>query len=86
MRSSVVDWNASAKPGPAGGRDLPVRDLKKFTDFFPLGFTFNTQFTNENAACMVFSDDAYAMPLQEPFFKSFTKRPLADAHKETEDI
>jgi hypothetical protein len=65
-------------PGTATPRklflNLPVRDLKKSMDFFAaLGFTFNPQFTDENAACMVFSEDAHAMPLQEPYFKTFTK-------------
>ena len=67
--------------------NLAVRNLKKSMDFFAsLGFTFNPQFRDENAACMIISDDAFAMLLQEPFFKSFTKRPLVDAHKETEGI
>ena len=67
--------------------NLAVRDLKKSMDFFAsLGFTFNPQFTDENAACMVFSEDAYAMLLQEPFFKTFTKRPLVDARQQTEGI
>jgi uncharacterized protein len=67
--------------------NLPVRDLKKSMDFFAaLGFTFNPQFTDDNAACMVFSDDAYAMLLREPYFKTFTRRPIADARQHTESI
>ena len=67
--------------------NLPVRDLKKSMEFFAsLGFTFNPQFTDEKAACMVFSDDAYAMLLQEPFFKTFTTRPIVDARQQTEGI
>jgi predicted lactoylglutathione lyase len=67
--------------------NLPVRDLKKSMDFFAaLGFTFNPQFTDENAACMVFSEDGYAMLLQEKFFKTFTHRPVADARQHTEGI
>jgi hypothetical protein len=67
--------------------NLPVRDLKKSMDFFAtLGFTFNPQFTDENAACMVFSEDGYAMLLREPYFKTFTRRPVADAHTQTEGI
>ena len=55
--------------------NLPVRNLEKSMDFFAaLGFAFNPQFTDENAACMVFSEDGYAMLLQEPFFKTFTHR------------
>jgi uncharacterized protein len=67
--------------------NLPVRDLKKSMEFFAaLGFTFNPQFTDDKAACMVFSEDAYAMLLHEPFFKTFTKRPIVDARQQTEGI
>ncbi len=37
-----------------------------------LGYSFNPQFTNEQAACMVVSDTIYVMLLTEPFFKGFT--------------
>ena len=67
--------------------NLPVRDLKKSMDFFgALGFTFNPQFTDDNAACMVFADDAYAMLLKDSYFKTFTKRPIVDARQQTEAI
>jgi predicted lactoylglutathione lyase len=37
--------------------NLPVKDLKKSMAFFgKLGFTFNAQFTDETAACMVVSE------------------------------
>lgn len=65
--------------------NLPVKDLKKSMDFFKsLGFEFNTQFTDEKAACMVMSEHIFAMLLTEPFFKTFTKKSIADAHKTTE--
>ena len=52
--------------------NLPVRDLKKTMDFFSkLGFEFNPIFTDENAACLVISEDIYAMLLVEKFFKNF---------------
>jgi hypothetical protein len=39
-------------------------------DFFSnLGFTFNPRFTDDKAACMVVSDEAFVMLLTEPFFK-----------------
>ena len=67
--------------------NLPVRDLKKSMDFFSaLGFEFNQQFTNEQGACMVISDDAYVMLLSEPFFKTFTKQALCDTSKATEGL
>jgi predicted lactoylglutathione lyase len=39
-------------------------------DFFSnLGFTFNPRFTDDKAACMVVSDEAFVMLLTEPSFK-----------------
>ncbi|MBA4110539.1 MAG: glyoxalase/bleomycin resistance/extradiol dioxygenase family protein [Leptothrix sp. (in: Bacteria)] len=66
--------------------NLPVRDLDKTKAFFSsLGFGFNQQFTNEQAACMVISEDhSYVMLLVEDFFKSFIRKSLADAHQSTE--
>jgi uncharacterized protein len=67
--------------------NLPVKDLNKSKEFFSqLGFTFNQQFTNEKAASMVISDDIFVMLLVEDFFKTFTKKEVADAAKSTEAI
>lgn len=67
--------------------NLPVRDLEKSKTFFAaLGYTFNPQFTNENAACMVISDSIFVMLLVEAFFKGFTTKPLSDARQQTEVI
>lgn len=67
--------------------NLPVKDLDKSKAFFTeLGFSFDPQFTDENAACLVISDDIYAMLLVEPFFKSFTTKDIADATRSTEAI
>ena len=67
--------------------NLPVKDLDKSKEFFAkLGFTFNPQFTNQSAACMVISEDNYAMLLVESFFKTFTKKEIANAQKSTEVI
>ncbi|MDZ4774144.1 MAG: VOC family protein [Planctomycetota bacterium] len=65
--------------------NLAVRDLKRSIDFFTgLGFSFNAKFTDENATCMVVAENIYVMLLVESFFKTFTKKPLCDAHKSTE--
>lgn len=66
--------------------NLPVRDLDKTKAFFSsLGFSFNQQFTNEQAACMVISENhSYVMLLVEDFFRTFIKKPLADARQSTE--
>lgn len=65
--------------------NLPVKDLDTSIRFFTgLDFSFNSQFTDETAACMVVSDDIYVMLLVEPFFKGFTNKDLVDARKSTE--
>ena len=65
--------------------NLAVKDLDRSRAFFDrLGFTFNPQFTDQTAACMVIADDIYAMLLTHPKFKEFTKKDIADAHKTTE--
>ena len=65
--------------------NLPVSDLKKSMEFFSrLGYTFNKQFTDETAACMVISDDIYAMLLTHAKFKEFTPKAICDATKNTE--
>ena len=66
--------------------NLPVKDLERSKKFFgSLGFSFNAEFTDEKAACLVIEKDAiHAMLLTEPFFKTFTPRPVADAKKATE--
>jgi predicted lactoylglutathione lyase len=65
--------------------NLPIKEMKRSKAFFTsLGFSFNPQFTNEQGACMVVSDDIFVMLLIEPFFKTFTKKPILDAAKGTE--
>ena len=65
--------------------NLPVKDLDKSKAFFAaLGYTFNPQFTDANAACMVISEDIFTMLLVEPFFKGFIDKEIVDAHKSTE--
>lgn len=60
--------------------NLPVRNLKKSKTFFAgLGFTFNPQFTDDKAACMVLSDKGYVMLLEDAFFKTFTSRSICDS-------
>ncbi len=60
--------------------NLPIRDIEKTREFWSrLGFSFNPQFSNDKALCMVIREDLiYAMLLTEPFFSTFTDRPLAD--------
>jgi predicted lactoylglutathione lyase len=67
--------------------NLPVRDLDRSVQFFTaLGFSFNPDYTDENATCMVINDDAYVMLLVEKFFKTFTSKEIVDATSATEAI
>src|SRR5262245_49984957 len=65
--------------------NLPVKDLKGSIAFFEkLGFRINPQFTDDTAACVVISEDIYAMLLTHAKFKEFTKKEIVDASKSTE--
>ena len=66
--------------------NLPVKNLEKSKAFFAaLGYTFNEQFTDAKAACMVIQKDSiHAMLLVEDFFKTFTTKSLTDTSKSTE--
>lgn len=65
--------------------NLSVKDLDRSVAFFTkLGYTFNPQFTDENATCMVISDTIYVMLLTETYFQTFTKKQIVDAHKAVE--
>ncbi|HLC79000.1 MAG TPA: VOC family protein [archaeon] len=67
--------------------NLPVKDLNKSIEFFTkLGFTFNPQFTDKNATCMIIGENIFAMLLVEGFFKTFIQKPLSDAKNSTECI
>jgi predicted lactoylglutathione lyase len=67
--------------------NLPVKDLNRSITFFTkLGYTFNEQFTNENATCMIITENIYAMLLVEPFFKTFTKKDICDTTRHIEAI
>jgi predicted lactoylglutathione lyase len=67
--------------------NLPVRDLEASKAFYTaLGYTVNEQFSNEQAASIVISEEIYVMLLTHPFFKGFTGKDMADASKTTEVI
>ncbi len=57
--------------------NLPVTDLKKSMAFYAaLGFTNNPQFSDETAACMVWSETINVMLLTHAKWKTFTTRPI----------
>jgi len=52
--------------------NLPVKDLPAAVTFWSrLGFEFNQQFSNDDAACLVVNEQASVMLLQQDFFHGF---------------
>ncbi len=67
--------------------NLPVRDVSRAIAFFTcLGFRFDQRFTDETAACMVISEEAYVMLLSQTRFKDFTKKQICDTKFHTEGL
>lgn len=67
--------------------NLAVSDLERSVAFFGrLGFSFDPKFTDDKAACMIISDEAFVMLLREPFFKTFTRRDICDTSRQTEGL
>lgn len=65
--------------------NLPVRDLDRSVAFFTqLGFSFNANFTDETATCMIVSETIYVMLLTEDKFRQFTPKQLCDTRTHTE--
>lgn len=60
--------------------NLPVADLRASMNFYrELGFENNPQFTDDTAACMVFSESIYVMLLTHRKWRTFTDRPIPPA-------
>ena len=60
--------------------NLPVTDLERSMAFYEaVGFTNNPQFTNDQAAAMMWSDEIFVMLLTHDFWKTFTDKTLPDA-------
>ena len=57
--------------------NLPVKNLEKSKAFYiSLGFKNNMQFTDETAACMVWSETINVMLVTYDKWKTFTNRPI----------
>lgn len=60
--------------------NLPVQDLQRARTFYEgLGFVNNPQFTDDTAACMVWSNTIFVMILTHAKWATFTDRPIPDA-------
>lgn len=65
--------------------NLPVKDLRVSIDFFTkVGFSFDQNFTNEQATCMIIGENIYAMLLTEEFYSTFIMKNIADTTKDNE--
>lgn len=67
--------------------NLPVADLERSKAFYEaLGLRNEPKFSNEAAAMMVLSDTISVMLLTHPFYATFTRKPIADAHNGSQVI
>ena len=65
--------------------NLPVRDLDRSVAFYEaIGAEKNPQFSDETAACMVFSETIHVMLLTHAKFAQFTPKRIADARETSE--
>lgn len=60
--------------------NLPVKDLAVTKAFWTkLGFSFNEQFSDDKALCLILNDGImYSMLITHEFFSTFTNRSVAD--------
>ena len=62
--------------------NLPVADLPRSRAFYEaVGATNNPQFTDDTAACMVFSETIHTMLLTHDKFRQFTAKRIPDARE-----
>ena len=67
--------------------NLAIKDLKKSNEFFKkLGFSFDPQFSDEKATCLIISENIFAMLLVDEYFKTFIKKEVCDVTKSAEAI
>lgn len=60
--------------------NLPIKDLHRTRDFWTkLGFSFNEEYSNDQALCLVLNEgQMYSMLITHEMFSSFTNRPISD--------
>lgn len=63
--------------------NFPVKDLSRSTAFYEaLGFRQNKEFSNEDAAAMIWDDTFWIMLLTHDFYRKFLKnKEIADTQK-----
>jgi uncharacterized protein len=59
--------------------NLPITDVDATRAFFSgLGYSFNEQFSDEKALCLVISDTIFAMLVKPEFLNTFLDKPMGD--------
>lgn len=60
--------------------NLPIKNIQQTREFWTkLGFSFNEQFSDEKALCLILKENSiYAMLITHEFFSTFTNRLIAD--------
>lgn len=67
--------------------NLPVKHVKESRAFFErLGFDFEEQFSNDQAACLVMDDTITVMLLSVKHFQSISEKQVVDARLSSEVI
>ncbi len=62
--------------------NLPVTDLNRSIAFYEaIGGRKEPKFSNDRAAMIVLSETIHVMLLTHDFYKTFTGKPIADAHQ-----
>jgi predicted lactoylglutathione lyase len=65
--------------------NLPVADVARATAFYEaIGCTREPRFSNAQASMMVWSDTISFMLLDTAFYRTFTTKEIADAHRSSE--
>jgi predicted lactoylglutathione lyase len=67
--------------------NLPVTELDRSITFYEaVGGRKEPKFSNDQAAMIVLSDAIHVMLLTHDFYRTFTSKPIADAHQASEVI
>ena len=65
--------------------NIPVADLPKSMAFFQaLGYSLNSQFTGDTAACVIINETIFVMLLPHARFCEFTSKAICDTTKAVE--
>ena len=65
--------------------NLPVTDLDRSIAFYEaIGGRKEPKFSNEQAAMIVLSETIHVMLLTHDFYRTFTGKPIADAHRSSQ--